>query len=135
MLPEGWEKIKLKNIVTKIGSGVTPKGGSDSYETSGIPLIRSQNVLWGSLDFSEVAYIHSEQHEKMKGSKVLQGDVLLNITGASIGRAAFYDLPAEANVNQHVCIIRPIKKASSLYIKDYLLSIYGQKQVDQFQAG
>jgi type I restriction enzyme, S subunit len=50
---EAWREIKLREIVTKIGSGVTPKGGSASYLTEGIPLIRSQNVLVGQLDLSD----------------------------------------------------------------------------------
>jgi type I restriction enzyme S subunit len=43
----------------------------------------------------------------MSGSRVLRGDVLLNITGASIGRVCVVpDAICPANVNQHVCIIR-----------------------------
>lgn len=49
MVPEGWSWKNLGSLAFKIGSGVTPKGGSNSYKESGIPLIRSQNVLWGKL--------------------------------------------------------------------------------------
>lgn len=35
-IPEHWEVKKLKYVVNKIGSGVTPKGGSDVYEIEGI---------------------------------------------------------------------------------------------------
>lgn len=135
MLPEGWLHTRLKKVASKIGSGVTPKGGSSSYKAKGIPLIRSQNVLWGKLDFSDIAYIDNAQHEKMRGSKVQQGDVLLNITGASIGRVAVYSYVSEANVNQHVCIIRPVKDVDPIFVREYLLSHAGQKQIDQFQAG
>lgn len=80
MLPKGWTVIKLSEYVNKIGSGVTPTGGSNTYKSKGIPLIRSQNVLWGKLELSDVAYIDNTQHQKMKSSKVTNGDVLLNIT-------------------------------------------------------
>ena len=106
MVPNGWIVEKLGFHANKIGSGVTPKGGSSSYSLEGIPLIRSQNVHWGKLDLSDVAYIDDAQHLKMKGSTVKSNDVLLNITGASIGRVAVFDKIEEANVNQHVCIIR-----------------------------
>ncbi|MGL4734086.1 MAG: restriction endonuclease subunit S [Enterovibrio sp.] len=133
MVPKGWHASTLGKLAVKIGSGITPKGGSDSYKKLGIPLIRSQNVLWGSLSLSDVAYIDENQHEKMKGSTVLQGDVLLNITGASIGRAAVSNLN-KANVNQHVCIIRTNALIPE-YLKNFLLSFNGQKQIEQFQAG
>lgn len=126
MVPNGWELNNLGRLATKIGSGVTPKGGSNAYKLSGIPLIRSQNVLWGSLDLSDVAYIDEDQHKKMKGSIVYKNDVLLNITGASIGRSAVSHLN-EANVNQHVCIIRS-DALEPEYLKSFLLSFYGQKQ-------
>lgn len=133
MVPKGWSIESLGNVTEKVGSGVTPRGGSNSYKLSGIPLIRSQNVLWGKLDLSDVAYIDELQHNKMKGSFVYKNDVLLNITGASIGRAAVSDID-EANVNQHVCIIRS-DELDSEYLKSFLLSFQGQKQIEQCQAG
>lgn len=135
-IPVGWEAAKLNSHVAKVGSGVTPKGGSDSYLSSGIPLIRSQNVLVGRLSLDDVVFISDEQHEKMRNSALSPNDVLLNITGASIGRSAV--LPADfevGNVNQHVCIIRTELTLSPHFLCQYLNSEMGQKQVDKFQAG
>ncbi|NGZ69215.1 hypothetical protein G6Z92_20240 [Vibrio aestuarianus subsp. cardii] len=129
MVSNGWDLKNLGRLATKIGSGVTPKGGSNAYKPSGIPLIRSQNVLWGNVDLSDVAYIDEDQHAKMKGSIVYKNDVLLNITGASIGRSAVSHLN-EANVNQHVCIIRS-DALEPEYLKNFLLSFYGQKQIQE----
>lgn len=129
-----WEEVQLGKLATKVGSGVTPKGGSSAYKASGTPLIRSQNVLWGKLDLSDVVYIDDMQHEKMKNSKVTRNDVLLNITGASIGRVSLASL-SEANVNQHVCIIRCSKNIYPAYLKFFLLSFQGQKQIELCQAG
>lgn len=135
-IPAGWGCDKLDAHVTKVGSGVTPKGGSDSYLESGVPLIRSQNVLVGKLSLEDVAYISEEQHQKMRNSALTPEDVLLNITGASIGRCAI--LPADfgdGNVNQHVCIIRTSATLNPYFLCHYLNSDAGQKQVDKFQAG
>nr|WP_019367461.1 restriction endonuclease subunit S [Pseudomonas luteola] len=135
-IPLRWSVDKLDTHVTKVGSGVTPKGGSDAYLSSGIPLIRSQNVLVGRLSLTDVAFISDEQHQKMRNSALIPCDVLLNITGASIGRCAI--LPAdfgEGNVNQHVCIIRPSLSLNPRYLCHYLNSSAGQKQIDRFQAG
>ncbi len=131
-----WQTAKLGRLTEKVGSGITPTGGSNVYASSGIPFIRSQNVLWGKLDFSDVAYINDSQHKKMSSSSVLPNDVLLNITGASIGRCCTVPEKLKtSNVNQHVCIIRPKKNLNSDYLKSFLLSHYGQKQIEQFQAG
>ena len=106
-IPDEWRWVTFNEVCTFIGSGVTPKGGQAVYTDSGIPFIRSQNVLNGKLDLSDVAYISDETNEKMKRTQIIGGETLLNITGASIGRSCY--VPQEqsvGNVNQHVCILR-----------------------------
>jgi len=102
-LPHGWEFARLGNITNKIGSGSTPRGGSTAYVNYGIPFLRSQNVWNHNLEMDDVAYISKETHEKMSNTVVEENDILLNITGASLGRCAIYPIGAgEANVSQHV---------------------------------
>jgi len=134
--PADWNHTILRHHAPKIGSGITPTGGSRVYVTSGVPLIRSQNVLHGALDLSDVVYISDMQHQKMANSRIVPLDVLLNITGASIGRSCVVpDNLVEANVNQHVCIIRPADDLDAAFLCSFLNSDIGQKQIDQFQAG
>jgi len=135
-IPASWRTVRLGEILKKIGSGVTPKGGKENYVSDGVPLIRSQNVLWGKLSLRDVAFIPHGQHNRMLGSTVQPMDVLLNITGASIGRACVVppETP-EANVNQHVCILRPREELSPQFLLAQLLSTDGQRQIDLFQAG
>ncbi len=100
------------------------------YLDAGIPLLRSQNVHFDGLRLDDVAYIAEETHEEMIGSKLLARDVLLNITGASIGRCAFVpDEFGEGNVNQHVCIIRPSATINHKFLTYCLSSPWGQDQV------
>ena len=128
-VPSHWKVERLKYVVSKIGSGVTPKGGATVYQTTGIPLIRSQNVHFDGLDFSDIACITEEIHDDMSGSKVKRGDVLLNITGASLGRCYYYDLDDEANVNQHVCILRPNDLMTTNFLYYLMMSEVGQSQI------
>lgn len=133
---EDWEQRKLGEITSKIGSGKTPRGGESAYKDSGICLIRSQNVNFDCVDLSDVVYIDEKTDEDMKNSRVKYGDVLLNITGASIGRSAVFKGDLYANVNQHVCIIRPVDESfSSEFIQLNVISDNGQKQIDSYQAG
>ena len=107
-IPEHWEASRLGFLVSKIGSGKTPKGGAYSYRSEGVMLIRSQNVYDDGLHLDDVVFIDEETDEDMAGSRVRSRDVLLNITGASLGRCAVAPAQlARANVNQHVCVVRP----------------------------
>ncbi len=135
-MPESWEVVKLGEMALDIGSGVTPKGGEKFYLKSGIPLIRSQNVLMNRLSIDEVAYISKETHMAMIRSAIQPGDVLLNITGASIGRVAYVpDYLKVANVNQHVCRIRLKGDVAPEFVSFYLAFHKGQSQIMGFQFG
>ena len=132
-----WEGGGLGSKTTKVGSGITPNGGDKNYKRSGRPFVRSQNVGWGELILDDVAFIDEETHSSFSSTEIQVLDVLLNITGASIGRSAVADgRIAGGNVNQHVCIIR-VKAAelNHFYLNQYLISPEGQKQIDSFQAG
>lgn len=135
-IPDEWEVKRLKYLVSKVGSGVTPKGGASVYQLSGVSLLRSQNIHFDGLKMDDVAYISEETHDSMANSKVQTGDVLLNITGASIGRCFYADEHlGEANVNQHVCIVRPKNEVATRYLYFVLRSNLGQEQIDVEQSG
>ncbi len=107
-IPGHWEVVRLKFLTSKIGSGKTPSGGSKVYQDSGVLFIRSQNVHFDGLRLDDAVYISKEIDAEMSSTRVLPNDILLNITGASLGRASLVPnwIPL-ANVNQHVSIIRP----------------------------
>jgi type I restriction enzyme S subunit len=106
-VPTDWSVVHLKYLCTKIGSGKTPSGGAETYVDSGVLFIRSQNVDDHGLRLDDVAFIDAATDQVMSGSRGASGDVLLNITGASLGRTCLVpDSLSSANVNQHVCILR-----------------------------
>lgn len=128
-VPKQWNLVQIRHLNTKVGSGVTPKGGAEVYTEEGVIFIRSQNVHFDGLRLDDVVRIDFDTHEKMSGSKVHFKDVLLNITGASIGRCCVVNISEEMNVNQHVCIIRPTKKILPEYLNLVLQSNVGQVQI------
>lgn len=125
----------MNEVTVKIGSGKTPSGGKSAYVDTGIPLIRSQNVNDDKVDFNDIVYIDELTDESMANSRVFTNDVLLNITGASIGRSAVYKGLDQANVNQHVCIVRPTDGYCPDFVQLNLASDSGQKQIESSQAG
>ena len=129
-----WETKKLGLLCSKIGSGSTPSGGQEVYQQTGIPFIRSQNVINNELILDNTC-IPESINSKMKGSIVKSNDILLNITGGSIGRSCVVPKGFKiGNVNQHVSIIR-LKKDEPKFIQSFLASYRGQKLILRGQTG
>ena len=134
-IPGHWKMPKLNRVVSKVGSGSTPRGGSEVYIDEGIKFLRSQNIHFEGLNLDSVVYIPDSINEQMKNTQVQPFDVLLNITGGSIGRCFYVDdTLGKANVNQHVCIIRPLS-VNYRFLKYFLQSNSGQSQVWFYQKG
>lgn len=135
-LPTGWSIVRLGNLTSKLGSGSTPRGGKTAYVEEGVPFLRSQNIRNEGIKLDDIAYIPMETHQKMEKTKVLPNDVLLNITGASLGRSTIFpESLYEANVSQHVTIIRLIESKMSSFIHLGILSPMVQKLVWGRQVG
>lgn len=135
-LPRGWAFARLGAITNKIGSGSTPRGGREVYVRTGVPFLRSQNIWNDGIRLDDVAFITPAVHENMEGSAVKGNDILLNITGASLGRCAL--VPTDfgaANVSQHVTIIRPTDSAIRAYLHLCMLSPYTQAMIWERQVG
>jgi type I restriction enzyme S subunit len=110
-IPEHWDIQRMKFLSSKTGSGKTPRGGAEVYVDSGVLLLRSQNIHFDGLRLDDAVFIDPDVDAEMANSRVRSKDVLLNITGASLGRVSLVpDEMPPANVNQHVCIIRPRAK-------------------------
>lgn len=137
VIPADWDVASIGKLTVKVGSGITPAGGQRIYCSHGRPFMRSQNVGWGDLLLDDVAFIDDATHSTFAETEIQAGDVLLNITGASIGRSAVADSRLiGGNVNQHVCIIRADEgKLVPRFLNQFLLSAGGQRQIDSFQAG
>jgi type I restriction enzyme S subunit len=121
--PERWRCSPLRSLTSKIGYGATPRGGERAYKKMGTPLIRSMNVYCDGFRPHGLAYLDEEQASALNHVTVQAGDVLLNITGSSIGRVTQAPLAMDgARVNQHVCIIRPNKGIEASFVARYLAS-------------
>lgn len=135
-LPEGWCWANLDALVSKVGSGATPRGGQSAYQSSGTPLIRSMNVHFGKFKYENLAFLSLAQAQALAGAVVECDDVLLNITGASIGRVlcAPPDMDG-ARVNQHVAIIRPVGGVESGYLAAFIESPVQQRLISENESG
>ncbi|MDA8948735.1 restriction endonuclease subunit S [Flavobacteriaceae bacterium] len=72
----------------------------------------------------------------MKGTKVQAEDLLLNITGGSIGRCCVVPKDFDTgNINQHVAIIRLVHSYIGYYLHHVICSPYFQNMIIELQTG
>lgn len=131
-----WNYKKLDKVTLKVGSGSTPTGGQAAYLDEGIPLIRSMNVHFNGIKYDGLAFLNDNQAKALKNVEVFENDILLNITGASIGRVCL--APNEMNgarVNQHVCIIRVNNELKPSFLNIYLSSPIIQNLINNENYG
>jgi len=122
---------RLEELTTRITKGESPEWQGFSYQDSGPLFIRSENVLWGSLSLRDAVHIPEAFHQKLLRSQLHFGDVLINLVGASIGRiCSVPENIGEANVNQAVAVISPLKdKLIPEYLVQFLLSPVAQDKI------
>ena len=129
-IPESWEVVELGNYSELITKGSSPKWQGFDYCDEGIYFVRSQNVGSGRLELNEIAYLPEEFNKKEKKSILKKNDLLINIVGASIGRAAVADDIIEGgNVNQAVAIARLKQGIEPFFVMTFLLTLGGQFQL------
>ena len=131
-LPSHWLVVKLGKLAERITKGSSPKWQGFFYCNQGVLFVRSQNVGWGYLDSKDIAYLPEAFNHKEKKSILKKDDLLINIVGASIGRAALANKLVEGgNINQAVALVR-LKSDCNCdpsFIVNFLLSETGQIQL------
>jgi type I restriction enzyme, S subunit len=104
-----WRTVSLGSVVSRMGSGATPRGGRSVYTTAGVAFIRSQNAHDHRFVYDALARIDNDAAAALAGATVETGDVLINITGDSVARCCL--APATlgpVRVSQHVMLLRPV---------------------------
>lgn len=135
-VPPAWAWVRLGQLVKYSGSGSTPKGGKAVYVHEGTMFLRSQNIHNDGLRTQDVAFVSQATVETLGSNTAYPGDLLLNITGASIGRAAVVPSGfAPSKTNQHILTIRLIDPRLARYIQTVITSDFGFRQIMQRQNG
>lgn len=116
-IPKGWRVGTLGDYV-KIKSGYAFK--SSWWESDGVPVIKIKDINNGTIDFSDIAYVSPEKINIAKDFIVSGGEVLIAMTGATIGKFGVVPkLEEPALVNQRVGKFflgdKPLSKIGFLY--------------------
>lgn len=123
-LPDGWVWASLEQLSEFITSG--SRGWADYYAESGATFIRSQNINKDWLDLSDIAFVRPPFSTEGTRTRVRPYDLLLTITGANVGKAAWVEGSIdEAYVSQHVALIRPIETTLAPFLHMFLIASAG----------
>ena len=139
-----WQKLMsipaklttLKKESSCIFSGITPKSGGDAYTIdNGIPFLRSGDFSeTNEIKFSELLHIKENIHNKlMANSQLKNGDLLVAIVGATIGKIGVYKYENEANINQAICAVRLQDTLNPYYVQAFLQTNIGQKIIERIK--
>lgn len=93
------------------------------YSKVGAIFIRTQNIKTDQLVLDDVAYVDLPSSREGTRTRVLQGDILITITGANVTKAArVEDQLPEAYVSQHIALTRPRFREMSEWLHLCLVS-------------
>lgn len=121
-LPEGWATTTLGDLSTYVTSG--SRDWSKYYADHGALFVRTQDINQNKLaPIDEIARVALPQRVEGKRTLIAQGDLLITITGANVGKSALVDVPIpEAYVSQSVALVRLAKGFSGSFIHRQLTS-------------
>ncbi|MDY6468298.1 restriction endonuclease subunit S [Acinetobacter faecalis] len=125
--PKGWEKKKIKQVLTKLTDGTHH---SPPAMDEGIPYITAKHIKEGFIDFySKPTFVSIEDHKAIYSRcDPIQGDVLYIKDGATTGIASINYFDFEFSLLSSVALLRPNPK---LLTSDYLESWLNHKTVKQ----
>lgn len=135
---DNWQWVRLGDITAKITSGSTPTGGkkSDAYVDKGFCFFREQNIYNDGIHSEGMVYITEQLLNTRENSTVIAKDILLNITGGSIGRCAIVpDDFSKGSINQHILIIRMVEEETRFFTHLVLCSPYAQNHIKSKAVG
>lgn len=125
---------ELSELITK-GASPSWQGFSYTDDSTQTLFVTSENVRAGYMDLSSPKYIEDSFNDKQKRSVIHKGDFLINIVGASIGRAAQFHLDCKANMNQAAALVRVNDyRIRDKYLLIYLNSERAQRMYDSMKS-
>lgn len=117
-LPEGWELKKIGDIA-HVKSGYAFK--SEWWIDEGVPVVKIKDIQGNTIDFGDLSHVSEEHAEIAKQFYIVEGDLLIAMTGATIGKLALVPYSErQMVVNQRVGKFflneNPTEKVAFLYM-------------------
>lgn len=130
-IPEHWEVKRLKDLSAFINGYAF---NSKEYVDTGIPIIRISNIS-NEIDFKKCKYVNSSYLKLAKDSLLINDDILVAMTGATIGKNSIYKEGRKALLNQRVGVIRAKKSINNLFLFQIIKSQIFKDYIDLLCGG
>lgn len=131
-IPKHWDMTRLKMVSTIINGFAF---NSEDFDINNeVPVIRIGDVK-SPFDLDSCVKVKQELFEKHKSFRVLENDILVGMTGGTIGKSSYYDSKNPALLNQRVCIFRSTKGNSQRFLSLVILSDLFKKQIETNSEG
>ena len=131
-IPEHWIVAELKRYAWVQGGYAF---SSDSFVDSGIPVIRIGDIKQdGTISLESCKYIQDEVSTQYKDFEVRSGDLLMAMTGATIGKAGWFKGSQRALLNQRVGSFKCNKSFLNYKFFWYVLNSLGYQEYIRITA-
>jgi type I restriction enzyme S subunit len=92
LVPEGWEVVRLGEVIAETQYGLNERAGSDGR----YPVLRMNNLIDGRIDTSDLKYVNLD-NASFQRFRLNKGDVLFNRTNSYelVGKTALFDLDGD----------------------------------------
>ena len=136
-LPRGWEWVHLGALNEFINGDRSKKyPNRREYVSEGIPWINTGHIEPdGSLTQRDMNFISREKFDSLGSGKIMSGDLLYCLRGATFGKTAIVDPYDEGAIASSLMIIRPYAPCFNQYLYHYLISPVGRSQIFRFDNG
>jgi type I restriction enzyme S subunit len=128
------ETLPLGSLASRITDGphITP-----TYYDEGVPFVTVQNMVTGTLSFTNLKYISLMDHEEIsRRCKPEEGDVLYSKDGATRGHPCYVDTNRPFNIFVSVALIKPLRdKLDGQYLCYVLKSSWIRDRMQEKSRG
>lgn len=133
---ENYFKIKDLNIFISDGNYSSKYPRSEEFVDNGIPFIRANNLVDGSVSNEDMYFITEEKHDILLKGHVKTGDVLITTRG-NIGQVAIVpEYHDDSNINAQIVLLRPDNNIlKNRYLLWSLQSFDAKKQYRSLETG
>lgn len=133
LLIENKKSKKLSELADVKGGKRLPKG--ENFSDEGISYIRAEDVKNSFVEYENAPKISVELHQKLKSYQTKYDDVLITIVG-NIGDVGIvkFDLK-KCNLTENCAKLVNLKEINADYLFSFLLSKYGQHQIEREKVG
>jgi len=125
MIPKGWKAGTLGEVI-ELQNGYAFK--SKEWKREGIPVIKIKNIVPPFINKEDAAYVDPSLFHQLDRFKITQGDLLIGLTGAEIGKCGIYYFEEPALLNQRVG-----KFYSSVHEMNTLPFVYAMTRLPDFR--